>query len=309
MPCYKPLTAWKTDEGQIVFAERGKIHSQLQLACGQCIGCRLERSRQWAIRCIHEAQMHKYNCFITLTYNDNNLPPNGSLNHRDFQLFFKRLRKSAWQQQQQIRGHPVEKQKIRYYMAGEYGENFGRPHFHACLFGLDFQDKKYITKSPTGCKLYTSKTLEKLWPAGYSTIGQLNFETAAYTARYVMKKITGKQQKKHYEITDQNTGEITLRKPEYNNMSRRPGIANDWLQKYYTDVYPHGKIVARGHKQNPPRYYNKIFKLKDPVGKEALDFAKYLEGLHHRQDQTPERLKVRETVAQAQIKQLRRKIK
>ena len=149
--------------------------------CGQCIGCRLERSRQWAIRCVHEASLHTDNCFITLTYSPDCLPSDGSLNHDDFQKFFKRLRKH------------IAPKKIRYYMCGEYGEDLqqpsklGRPHFHACLFGLDFDDKQlYIVRDDV--KLYTSATLEKIWGKGFVTIGDVTFESAAYVARYIAKK-------------------------------------------------------------------------------------------------------------------------
>ena len=135
MACYKPLRAWQCANGDVVFAELGRfdITRQLDLPCGQCVGCRLERSRQWAMRCLHEAKMHDRNCFVTLTYNNDNVPADRSLNYRDFQLFMKRLRFH-------FRGVP-----IRFYMCGEYGEDFGRPHFHACLFGLDFPDKTRIS--------------------------------------------------------------------------------------------------------------------------------------------------------------------
>ncbi len=132
MPCYHPLSAFQCADGSIVFHERRWYNTvkTLSLPCGQCIGCRLERSRQWAMRCMHEAQLHENNCFITLTYDNTHLPSDGSLHYKDFQLFIKRLRKK------------FGNTRIRYYMAGEYGENFGRPHFHACIFGHDFHDKK-----------------------------------------------------------------------------------------------------------------------------------------------------------------------
>jgi len=120
-------------------------------------------------------------------------------------------------------------------MAGEYGDVTARPHFHACIFGLDFPDKKVYKKTRGGHNLYTSDTLEKIWGKGFCPIGEVNFETAAYVARYVMKKITGQQQKKHYEQVDQDTGEITSRQPEFNHMSLKPGIGKGWLEKWRTD--------------------------------------------------------------------------
>lgn len=195
MPCYKPLDAWRPDISsgvkKLIFQYNPKLCSspmpELQVPCGRCVGCRLERSRQWALRCIHEARMHKQNCFITLTYNDENLPADKSLHYEDFQKFMKRLRRKFGE-------------GVRFYMCGEYGENLGRPHFHACLFGVDFADKKLWRKSPSGAFLYRSATLEQLWPFGYSSIGDVTFETAAYVARYIMKKITGEAAELHYRF-------------------------------------------------------------------------------------------------------------
>jgi len=99
MACYHPLTAYlsghQTNNAtgkayrRVSFKETDEHDRQISLPCGQCIGCRLERSRQWAMRCIHEAQLHQNNCFITLTYDDEHLPKDLSLDHRDFQLFFR----------------------------------------------------------------------------------------------------------------------------------------------------------------------------------------------------------------------------
>ena len=191
MVCYHPLDAWRTSSGDVRLSYNPKFcdspHPNLKLPCSQCVGCRLDRSRKWAIRCMHEAKMHDNNCFITLTYDDSKLPErpvgvlpaNISLYYEDFQLFMKRLRKHF---------HP---QVIRFYMAGEYGENFGRPHFHSCLFGIDFPDRELFSRTPSGSLIYRSKILESLWPHGYSSVGNFYFKSAAYVARYVMKKITG----------------------------------------------------------------------------------------------------------------------
>lgn len=92
MACFYPLAAWQTDDGDIVFKERGAIKRALTLPCGQCVGCRLERSRQWAVRCMHEASLYDQNAFVTLTYDQDHLPESGSLRYRDFQLFCKRAR-------------------------------------------------------------------------------------------------------------------------------------------------------------------------------------------------------------------------
>lgn len=93
MTCFYPITAYRDGDGPIAFHDTGKGRP-IEIPCGQCIGCRLEHSRQWAMRCVHEASIHDDNCFITLTYNDTNIPSDGGLRHRDYQLFMKRLRKA-----------------------------------------------------------------------------------------------------------------------------------------------------------------------------------------------------------------------
>lgn len=204
MPCFKPLDAWRPREStgskKLIFLYNPKTcesTTPIQVPCGQCVGCRLERSRQWAIRCVHESKLHKDNCFITLTYNDANLPSDKSLHYYDFQCFMKRLRKQ----------YPGS--KIRYYMCGEYGENFGRPHFHACIFGFNFDDLK-LWKVQNKQKLYRSKKLEKLWDKGHSSVGTVTFESAAYVARYIMKKVTGDAAKNHYTFCRSfNRGNLT----------------------------------------------------------------------------------------------------
>ena len=88
MPCYHPISAFKTASGEVVFQELARYGNStpIKIPCGQCIGCKLERSRQWGVRCMHEAQMHKQNCFITLTYNEENTPERGNLNYSDSTL-------------------------------------------------------------------------------------------------------------------------------------------------------------------------------------------------------------------------------
>lgn len=267
----------------------------LQLACGQCVGCRLERSRQWAVRCMHEAQLSKANCFATLTYRPECVPPGGSLRYRDFQLFMKRLRKAAGK-------------RVRFYMCGEYGEQFARPHFHACLFGYDFPDKLYWGKSPGGAALYRSALLERLWPHGFSSVGAVTFESAAYVARYVMKKITGQMAEDHYRVVDEETGEVFARVPEFNRMSLRPGIGADWLDRFRSDVFPHGAVVVNGRECRPPRYYDKKFREFDALAAEDMDFGRHLEARAAFEDNTDARLKVKEQVARARLERLKRSI-
>ena len=298
MPCYHPLTAYQCADGSIVFQERRWFNAvkTLSLPCGQCIGCRLERSRQWAMRCMHEAQLHEKNCFITLTYDNTHLPSDGSLHYKDFQLFIKRLRKK------------FGNTRIRYYMAGEYGENFGRPHFHACIFGYDFHDKKLWQRSPSGSMLYRSADLELLWPFGYSSIGDVNFESAAYVARYIMKKVTGHNAKDHYTEINPETGEITKRKPEFNKMSLKPGIGYDWYKIYKTDVYPHDYVIIKGKKVKPPKFYDKKYKKDNPYEFDEILYNREINGKLNSEDNTLERLIVKEQVQNAKLQKLKRSL-
>ena len=246
MTCYRPLLAYKED-GKVVFEKPFAFAKGFNLPCNQCIGCRLTYSRNWAIRCIHEAQMHKNNCFITLTFNPVSLQGRGkqSVNKRDYQLFMKRLRKKYGN-------------GIRYFHCGEYGEQHKRPHYHALLFGHDFADKT-VWSVKKDIKLYVSKELQELWPHGFSTIGDVNFDSAAYVARYIMKKQTGDLAEEHYQYIHQDTGEIEQLYPEYCTMSRKPGIGYDWFQKYKTDIYPNDYVVIRNNlKIKPPKYYDSL---------------------------------------------------
>lgn len=248
MPCYSPLTAYvnpdgKTSNGKRIIQFTDNQTEPLPLPCGQCIGCRLERSRQWAIRCLHESQMHKENCFVTLTIDPNqSLERQTTLIKRDVQLFIKRLRKK------------FSDRKILYFYCGEYGEKYSRPHYHICFFNLDFPDKT-LHSNNGGNPLYSSPTLNKLWGKGYAVIGDLTFESAAYTARYITKKITGPNSDLYY----------SGRQPEYINMSLKPAIGLNWITKYHSDVFSIDSCLLRGVKVRPAKYYDKFFEKNYPL--------------------------------------------
>jgi len=191
-------------------------------------------------------------------------------------------------------------------MAGEYGENvdgsLGRPHYHALIFGYNFPDR-YIWDNDKN--LYRSSHLEKLWPKGFATIGDVSFKSAKYVAQYVMKKITGDMAKDHYRKVDPETGEYYEIEPEYNAMSLKPGIAYDWYQRYSTDVFPSDFIIVDGKKQPTPAYYLKQLKATDPkmfdkIKTERKNYAK-----DHLHDTTPERLAVRQSCTEAALNRTR----
>lgn len=322
MPCFYPLhgyrSRFKNANGKFYFtmkASDGHVDLPMTVPCGQCIGCRLERSKMWAVRCVHEASLHEKNCFITLTFNDEHLNVDKTLVKKDFQLFMKRLRKS------------FPKDRIRYFHCGEYGEVcgscgksrayckcekfipvIGRPHHHACLFGFDFDDKEFWA-TRNGVKLYRSPTLESIWSNGYCTIGDVTFDSAAYVARYIMKKITGDfdMRMERYAVRiDYDTGELVCRLPEYVTMSRRPGIAHDWISKYGSDVYPDDFVVIRdGIKVKPPKYYDFIF---DEAGGDIdrVKSERKSRAYERKEDNTDARLDVKEELLKLRMKKTKR---
>lgn len=242
---------------------------------------------------MHEASMHEDNSFITLTYDDAHLPGDGSLRKRDFQLFMKRLRKR------------FPGRFFRYYHCGEYGDKLARPHYHACIFGLDFPDKEVFKELPDGGYLYTSKILEAAWQhQGFCTVGDVTFESAAYVARYVTKKITGDRAIDHY--VDKETG--VLREPEYTTMSRRRGIGRDWFDSYSGDVFPWDEVIVNGRVAKPPRFYDGLYQLEDVEGYARMKEQRMEKAKRMAKDCTPERLASREKVKIAQYKMLKRSL-
>jgi len=293
MTCYSPLSAFQShsvnSQGKrSIYFQYRPACEPVQLPCGQCIGCRLERSRQWAMRCMHEASLHERNCYLTLTYSPEHLPARGNLVLRDWQLFFKRLRKKYGE-------------GIRFFHCGEYGEKEGRPHYHACVFGFDFEDKVFY-KMNGEHMLYVSRSLDDLWGKGLAVIGDVTFESAAYVARYIMKKVTGDSADDHYRRVDSDTGEVYFLKPEYTTMSRRPGIGRAWIDKWINDVYPRDEVIVRGMCVKPPKYYDGVFDLSGDLS--VVKAQRKLDALVHSDNNTPERLSVREAVKVARIQGL-----
>lgn len=304
MPCRDPLTGYRSKDRNpsgkrsIVFnPEQGYKGSNLKevgvvnLPCGQCIFCRLERSRQWAIRCLHEAETHSESSWVTLTYDGKSLPPNGSLQVRDFQLFMKRLRKA----------HPEK--KIRFYHCGEYGEKNSRPHYHACLFGIDFPDRR-PWKVINEIQYYRSEKLETIWTAGNSMVGDVNFKSAGYVARYITKKYLGKGAADFYEVIDRETGEIHSLKPEYTTMSRRPGIAKAWYEKFKGDVYPDDFVVINGKRCRPPKFYDALLEKEEPQLAAILKAERKDDGTKNAHNCTHEKMIIREEIMESRARQL-----
>ncbi len=266
MVCYSPLTAYQrvdrcnsNGKKTIVFGQppsRGQWKTVF-LPCGQCIGCRLDRSRDWAMRCVHESKLHEQNCYLTLTYDDNHVPYSKitgeqTLVKKHLQDFMKRLR------------YYLGNTKVRFFACGEYGETTHRPHYHLILFGYDFVDKMFYKLSKDGLPYYSSPTLNKIWSHGLCVVADVSFSSCAYVARYITKKITGEAAKDVYEGIQ----------PEFVNMSRRPGIGKLWFDKYSSDVYPYDEVVINDNgkyrKMSPPRYYDNLYSEINPSEFEML---------------------------------------
>lgn len=252
MGCDFPLTAYRSREFNPETKRYGMTFNPLKalnstnsinVPCGRCVGCRLERSRQWAVRCMHEASLHDRNCFITLTYSDQHLPVDYSVHQRDLQLFIKRLRKQC------------EPNKIRFFACGEYGEQTLRPHYHALIFGHDPNDKTLYETTSRGDRLYICKSLQQLWPFGLVIVGSLTYQSAAYTARYAMKKISGPMADAHYLREHPLHHFICRVRQEFLLMSRRPGLGHGWFNKHGKETFTHDSVIVEGYEAQPPRYY------------------------------------------------------
>ncbi len=294
MPCYSPIPAYRDRGGSVSFKHIEDCE-ELRLPCGSCIGCRLEQSRQWAVRMVHEAQMHDANSFITLTYRPDDIPADQCVNVCHFQDFMKRLRRSL---------SPL---KIRYFHCGEYGEAFSRPHYHAVIFGYDFPDRVFFKES-NGHALFKSAFLDKTWTFGFCLVGNVTFESCAYVARYVTKKVNGEKAFDHYWKLNESTGELFQVTPEYATMSRGGtgglgGIGSSWMKKFGDEVRANDSVVMRGVEMSPPRFYESFF---DELDLEAVKGEREVSSYRHASDNTAERLKVREVCKVAQVGFLKR---
>ena len=295
MPCYRPIEGYRRADGAVSFRRDGKTTGQLvTVPCGQCIGCRLDRAKGWAIRCVHESKQHDDNAFLTLTYDDDNLPYGNTLVPQHHTDFMKRYRKKCG--------------KLRFYMVGEYGEETSRPHYHYLIFGHQFEDRYLFNLSKSGEPQYRSPTLEKLWPYGHATIGELTYESAAYCARYALKKFSGDGQEEHYAYVHPCTGEYIKREPEFARMSNRPGIGADWFEQFGTTDLEGDYIAFQGRKLKVPPYYDKLLERVDEFKLDIIKQNRRAKFRRHKADNTRERLDDREKVVTHNLKRLKREL-
>lgn len=290
MPCFHPVQAWKPLPGssrkKLFFRQAPGSGEAISVPCGQCIGCRMSKAQEWQTRLHHEAMQHETSSFLTLTYSDEYLPPGGTLCVRDLQLFMKRLRKA------------VAPHRLRFFACGEYGDRTFRPHYHVILFGYDFPDRLLMGKSPAGFPLFVSPLLSSAWSMGKADIGAFSRDSAGYVARYCLKKVNGERAEQHYRRVDPATGEVYQLRPEFITMSSRPGIGAEWFRQFACDAFPSDFVVIDGERRPVPRYY-----LRKVAEEEATQIkAKRVERAEkHADNNTPERLAVREEVLQRRV--------
>jgi hypothetical protein len=265
----------------------------MDMPCRQCIGCRLDHAKQWTVRNIVELQQHNEACWLTLTYAPEH-KLSDSLRYEDAQKFIRALRKKF------RKTHPL----IRYYLAAEYGTKYRRPHFHICIYGWEPLLKLPTTKSQAGFQQWTNPTLDKLWPHGMITGGELNAETIGYTARYITKKINGDLADAHYRAPegsiDLDTGEVlTHLKPEFNRMSLKPGIGGLYYEKNKSRIVFDDAVFANGRLNKTPRYFDKLIKREYPEQFEELRLIRETRALEHQARNPGEKSVCRLTAKQA----------
>jgi len=181
-------------------------------------------------------------------------------------MFMKRLR-AKWVQKDPLKRKWGQVEKIRFYMCGEYGPKTGRPHYHACLFGFGFDDLVIYKEAPEG-NIYISEELNKRWGLGFTTVGEVTYESAAYVAGYTIGKATGPR-KDEYESLDLEDGQIYTVQPPYATMSLKPGIGAEWFAKFGNDCFPKDFVTINGRKQKPPKVYFDAYEKENPEkGKE-----------------------------------------
>ena len=240
------------------------IHDFIEIPCGKCLECKLEYSRMWADRCMLEAKQYKDNCFITLTYDEDNVPVN-DLNYKtlkkdDLQNFLKALRNHVnYKDGKYLKKEDRDYKIIRYYACGEYGEKKKRPHYHAILFNFIPDDLLEVGVNINGQKYYRSDFLEKIWNKGNVIVGNADWNSCAYVSRYVAKK---------QGVTNNNIYELTKIQEEFVLMSKKPGIGFKWYEDHnvcYANFTKNYISTINGSKTiTHNKYFDKLLDRDDP---------------------------------------------
>lgn len=294
--CNYPITAWYSAEltvnglRKLVFNKtKSDGTPSIKIPCGQCTGCRISRTSDWSVRLMHESRYHAVSSFLTLTLDPHHYPANGSLDKSLPRGFMRRLRKHYKNIDPEL--------KIRYFAVGEYGETTGRAHYHMILFGVGFlEDRRPHSKNAQGDQMYTSATLDKLWGKGQCLIGNVSPQSCGYVAGYAFKKINGSRADDHYRRVDPETGETWVLQKEFAGMSNHPGIGFDFYQDYHQQTYLRDSVIVKGRQRPVPKYYDRKLKESDPEWLERIKAERMAKAELHKEDQTPERLQVKEEI-------------
>lgn len=294
MPCFRPLFAYPGPPGakdrRFVFSANKSYEGAraTQFKCGRCIGCRLDKSRDWMVRIVHESKMHDSSLFMTPTYSKENLPADMSVSMLDHQNFIRRLQTHF-------------EFNVRYFGVGEYGGKLLRPHYHTIGFGIDFPDLKPWKKTGPGLVVYRSEILEGIWGLGHILVGRVTPQSAGYCARYSLKKVYGEQAADAYRRVNPETGETWQVRPEFVVMSKRPGLGDSWFQKFGRDAFPSDFLIVDGRKVAVPVYYKR--KLDEMQALRVVARRKE-QARGHAADATDWRLVVREQCQELRARQL-----
>lgn len=319
-----------------IYRHKGDVYpydyKKIQVPCQNCIGCRMDKAKSWALRNYHEASTSTSACFITLTFGDGATIDNvfrlrefkdlsrnkkfeearkrcNTLVRGDFSKFIKRLRDLLsrgyyYTDENGQEQFYQQKEGLRYYACGEYGDCNERPHYHALLYNFDFPGKKYLA-SDKGHIFWTHPILERAWGYGFVYISDFTINTANYVSRYVTKKINGRLKDDWYQGKE----------PEYQVCSNRPGIGRKWFEQFYSDVYPSDEVLyptknGKKVKLRPPKYYDNLYDKFFPE-----DFAEvqsireaYTQSKDKKEgfiiERSPERLSVKEEILKLRMKKL-----
>lgn len=234
------------------------------LPCRQCIQCRLEKSRQAAVRLIHELKFHPYSGFLTLTYDDEHLPQSRSLEPGRWTKFARDLR---------ARFEYRDLGKLKFFGVGEYGDISQRPHYHAIVYSDSPLLVEEVESSQSGGRQFVSPEVSAVWPDGRHRISEVTFESAAYCARYILKKINGEISASHYEWIHPSSGEVFVRAKEFARWPK--GLGKLHFDQWSSDIYPSDEVVLPGRgKFLPPPYYDRLLEKLDPAFAEQIKLAR-----------------------------------
>lgn len=291
--CTQPLWAWPADplapNRRVVFNPARSYQGAVpfKVPCGKCADCRFARAGDWAVRCMHEAQMHEVSSWVTATYADEFLPDDYSVHREELQRFNKALRYRFGE--------------FRFFACGENGGRYGRPHYHQICFGLDFPDKVPIGQSGAGHLLYHSPRLDEAWGKGMCKIGAVTLQSAGYTARYEQKKLAADDAGETW--VHPVTGVLCKVAPPFLQMSRAPGIGSTWFDRFAGDVFPSDFVMVDGRKCRVPAYY--LAKLEEREQRE-IKASRRRAAEVHAANNTESRLMVRHEAGRLRMERMAR---